>query len=276
MLLLFRTLIILSLVAIISNTAITQQLATPILPGTLPLDRQLGLLIGFGSNYQSGEFLVECDDCIFDKGTGFGFAIGALYENEVFTDILIGGQVLYDIMNITSTYREREPINFRIEDTDEFETVPVLFRHKGEVDVSYLTITPYIKWTPAHFFFIKMGLSGSFVTTANIKHTQELLDKKILLSNGETATINFGDGTGNTRTIQDNKLPQLNSFQLSFTPAIAFNFRLSHRLFFSPEFQYNLPFNNISEYGKDFKINSWRFLIEFRYSLKEDRIKYVH
>lgn len=276
MILLLRITIIISTIFFTFNLALSQQLASPISPGELPLDKQLGILIGFGSNFQSGEFYVECDDCIFENGNGFGFTLGALYEQELFETLYLGGQLLYDNMNITSTYREREPIPFRIEGTDEFESVPVLFRHKGEVKVSYFTIAPYIKWSTADFFFLKLALNGSFVINANLKHTQELLDKKVLLSNGETATISFADGSGNTRTLQDEKLPQLNSFQLYFSPAIAFNFRLSHRLYFSPEFQYNLPLNNISEFGNAFKINSWRFLIEFRYSLKENRVSYIH
>ncbi len=275
MLLLFKTLIIILSILFTYSLSFSQQLASPIAPGELPPDKQIGILVGFGSNFQSGEFYVECDDCIFDKGNGFGFTIGALYEHEIFESLYLGAQVLFDIMDITSTYRERESIKFKIEGTDDYETVPVLFRHIGEVDLSYFTLAPYIKWSTADFLYFKFALNGSFVINANIKHSQELLDKKALLSNGETATISFGTGKGNTLTLQDEKLPQLNSFQLYLSSAIAFNFRLSHRLFFSPEFQYNIPMNNISEYGKNFKINSWRFLIEIRYSLKEDRISYI-
>jgi hypothetical protein len=162
---------------------------------------------------------------------------------------------------------ERESIEFTSQQDGRKENVNVLFRHKSDVGVSYLTFMPFLKYIPAKFMFLRLGFGASFVLNSSLYHTKELLDETAKLSTGEIVQIEFEGIDGKVATIEDGDFPQVNSMQFSLEPAIGLTFPLGKKLNFSPIFQYSVPLTKFSENGTDVKLSSWRIMLEFRYDI---------
>lgn len=271
--LLFKILLLFIISQIYTQNLFSQKFASPLEPQEKPLVRHLGLYAGIGPNWQSGEYYVNCTDCIFEGGTGLLWTIGAMYEQEIAEGFRLGIMAGYENINQVSSFQEVEMIDFTIEGTGEIESYAVKFRHEATVDVGYLTFNPFIKWLPTEFFFLRLGLTGAIPMNPHLNHTQELLDKYIILSNGDTATVDFGDGQSKKITLEDGEFPNVNSFQLFIAPALGFEFQLSKTTFLSPVFQFNMPMTDFSSKGDAYRIWSWRFMAELRFALQKDKLQ---
>ncbi len=266
--LLFLTLTTSLLIAITTISASGQQLASPLNPEKYPFDNEIGIVFGLGGNIQSGVFTSSCD-CSFENGKKFGYTFGALYEYEIMQTIELGAAALIDYRGVESDYGERENIIVTSQIDGKKENVAVDFSNIGEVDLTYFSFVPYAKWNPFRFMFLRMGLNISFPISTNIKHTKILESRTAKLSSGEIVSIELPDGNGDTQIIQDEEMPEVNSTYLSLDPAIGFTFYLSDKISFSPVFQYSIPLSNVSEIGSDFKVSTWRIMMEFKYSLTD-------
>lgn len=248
------------------NISLSQKIATPIQPEIGPAQQEIGIIVGLGSNVQSGLFRTECP-CDFDNGTRFGFLFGLFYENDITKNLQWGISGFYDYKGITASYLERELTAVTSQTTGKTENIRLLWRHKADADFSYITVMPSLKWSPASFFFIKLGLGASFIAGNNVKHSKELLENTVLLSTGELVKVEVPNSDNNTIVIQDSKFPQVNSFQLSLDPIIGFNIPISKYFYLSPAFHYSLPLTKIINDG-DFKISSFHFWLEFKIPLR--------
>ncbi|OGU12402.1 MAG: hypothetical protein A2X61_04575 [Ignavibacteria bacterium GWB2_35_12] len=239
---------------------------TPLLP-TEQIKTEVGVFIGLGGNSQSGIFITDTCKCEFDKGRGFGFTIGGLYESEIIRRLRWGGALAFDIRSFWASYRENESIEFFSEQVGRKVNVPVHFRHKAESQVFYLTFMPYLKYVPSKFIFFRFGFGGSFVLGAGLKHTKEILDETARLSTGEIVKIEYEKIGGKIATVEDGDFPAANSMQFSLEPAIGFTFPFGKKINFSPLFQYSIPLTKFSENGTDVKLSAWRIMLEFRYDI---------
>ncbi len=257
--LLLRFGLIIIIFLVFTKNADSQKIATPLEPEISAPIQEIGLILGLGANFQSGTFLVECEDCFFENGTGFGFNVGVVYEVEFIEKFRFGSYAAYNNMSIESTYREREAI-----DVEDLGKVPIWFRHFGKAKFSYLDIVPYLKWKPANFFFLRAGAGISYVLGSNLTHTQKALDDKVF-HQGQWYNVNIVNSDDNTVVNEDHSFPEVNKLQLAFKPAIGFNFDLGNWFYLSPVFEYSIPFSSPSEQGIDFRINSWRITFELRH-----------
>jgi hypothetical protein len=265
--LLFFAFIVSAFIAI-SSIANAQQLATPLKPEEYPFDNEIGIVFGLGGNIQSGIFSSSCD-CDFENGTKFGYTFGALYEYEIMQTLELGAAALFDYRGVESEYQEIENVPVTSQQSGLSERVNVLFTNKGEADLNYFSLVPYLKWNPFRFMFVRLGLNAAFPISTNIKHTKILETKTAKLSTGEIVSIELPDGDGNQQIIQDEEMPEVNSPILALDPAIGFTIHLSDKVSFAPVFQYSIPLSNIAEIGSDFKVSSWRILFEFKYSITD-------
>lgn len=245
-----------------------QTLATPLNPEEYPYESELGIIIGFGGNTQSGIFSSSCD-CDFENGSKFGYTLGAFYEFEFIESLEFGLAGLYDYRGVESEYEELENVKVISQGSGNEEEVRIKFTNIGEADVSYFSLVPYLKWMPFRVMFLKTGLNFGFPLSSNIKHAKVLETKTARLSSGEIVSVELPDGDGDTQVIQDEEMPELNSMYLSIDPAIGFNFRFSEDFAFSPYFQYSIPLSNVSSIGSDFKVSTWRIMFEFKYTLTD-------
>ncbi|MFP4527745.1 MAG: hypothetical protein ACLFQX_04280 [Candidatus Kapaibacterium sp.] len=266
-----RLLFILLAVAFISTgqNARAQKISSPLNPVKGPEPEQAGLVVGFGQNYQSGSFLVECEDCLFEGGVGFGWTFGGIYEKQFTEGLRYGAMLMLEGKGIESTFQEHEPVEVNSEATGQPETVNILFRHTGEVSATALTALPFVKWAPSDYFFVKLGPTFSYVMSAGIKHTKELMQETVRLSTGEVYDLSGVDGS-NSMVVEDGDFPEVNALQIGLSPMVGLNIPASEDVFLSFVYQHVVPLNNFSEYGEDFKIGSWRILFELRFRLNED------
>jgi hypothetical protein len=257
-----------STLMVFSSIANAQQLASPLNPEEYPFDNEIGIVFGIGGNIQSGIFTSSCD-CDFENGTKFGYTLGALYEYEIFQTFELGAAALFDYRGVESEYQEIENVPVTSQQSGLSERVNVLFTNQGEADLTYFSLVPYVKWNPFRFMFVRLGFNVAFPISSNIKHTKILETKTVRLSTGEIAPIVLPDGDGNQQIIQDEEMPEVNSPYLSLDPAIGFTFFFSDKVSFSPVFQYSMPLSNVAEIGSNFKVSTWRILLEFKYSLTD-------
>jgi hypothetical protein len=261
------------LLSSISSAILAQeQLSTPLTPESGFKQKEIGLVLGLGSNIQSGIFLTECN-CSFDNGILTGLTAGLLYEHDFFAPLQYGAALLYNNRSVMASYQEIEKVGITSQTTNLTETHFISFRQKSDASFHYLTLMPYIKWTPADFFFVKIGLSASYLFSSHITQTKELLTKTLTMGNGEIVSASMLDAAGNpvagnSLVIEDRQFPQTKSISLSADPMIGFTFPLSANIFLSPVFQFSIPLTDVSGRGDSFRIYAWRVLAEFRWALR--------
>lgn len=241
---------------------LSQYIPTPLGPAKDKEPGYIGIIVGMGQNFQTGEFYVECPDCIFENGVGTGFTIGASYDRVLLPWLKYGIAAFYDYGGIKSSFLETELIPFELQNSGLKESIPVQFRHTASVDINSLIAMPYLKIEPTNFFFFRMGLGLSYIFSNNITHDKELLQKQATLSNGATVSIRIPNHDGYIVNIQDSQINGLTNFQLYLMPAIGFKLNFSPTTYLKPYFQFHLPLSDISDFGKDYRINQWRILLE--------------
>lgn len=266
--LLLKTLMIVIVASLsTANQAESQTMPSPIQPEQLYNYHQLGLVIGFGQNFQSGKYYVDCDDCVFEDGVKFGFTIGLNYEYNLSNMINIGVMGLFDDFGLKNSFVENEKLNVTSDDGSYNEIITVPFRHTAEAKFTTFSIMPHIKFHPVKFVFFDLGFSMGIPLSSNIKHEKELTKTTARLSNGAIVDIRI-EGTQETKVVlEDKEFPEVNKPQFSIVPMIGLNFIVNKKIFLRPFFMYRLPISNYSDKGEDFMINSWRIMFELSLKL---------
>ncbi len=244
-----------------------QDLSSPIEPAEIPKVTYLGFVFGVGQNFQSGKFFVDCENCEFENGVQTGITLGLTYKREINKFLNWGTMLLFDTYNLESKFRETEIFKYEFAVDQDAVNIPIEFRHTATADFSMLSLNPFIEVTPASFFFARLGFNAGFVVGANINHQKELLTRKAKLENGVTVDIKLADSKGTVEVVEDGEFPEVNSFQMSLTPMIGFIIPFSKSVIFSPYYLHRIPLNKMSEFGEDFKINSYRIMFELSFKL---------
>ncbi len=262
----------------------------PLTPGGFPLLEDMGVFAGVGGSFQSGTFYTACP-CDFIDGTGFNYYFGLLYEKEWFPGFRYGADLIYKNNSLSSSYIEIEPVTAKstvIENKEEM--IPVTTRHTADFSISYLSFQPYLKYYPFKGFYFKLGFAASMPIGSSITHTQELLQRTVLMSTGEIGIVYLTDKSGNITndtkvTISDSEYPKLNTIQLGLVPAFGFDIYLSKKSALSPSFRFYIPLTSISQYSNppsyaspvtDFSIFSWSLRLEYRHTLlSNERLRLI-
>lgn len=238
---------------------------SPLGPGKGRKQSEIGLSIGVGPNWQSGEFFATCDCPSFKDGSGFVFSPNLFYQRDI-TDVFQWGAMLgLTFQNTTSSYKERELLTFENQTGEKFTNVPVLFREQMDLKFNQLNFMPYITFSPFEFAFLRLGVQTGLPLVASSKHTKELLENRVRLDNGETIALTIGNG--NQVVLEDGKIDNVSSLTFSLVPALGFNFSISGNVFLGITYSFYIPLNNYSERGKDFKLNYWLISLDLKYAL---------
>jgi len=265
----------LTVIVLCSPEIFSQKFASPIHPGTEERNKIVGVLMGFGQNMQNGNSIsyVNCDSCEFMNGLDFGYTVGVTYEEQlsantesIFRYFNLGGLLHLSNRNITSSYRERTPQYFPEYDI----TFPLMFRHTNKTSITTAGLMPFVRFNPFKYVFVKLGFDFSYVLNNNVRHDIELLDRRKTLPNGEVVDVFIPTANPNrktySRTVQDSEIKDINNLQMSLVPAIGGNIYFTDKLFITPSFYYFKSLNNMSEFGKDFRIDAWRLNVELKYN----------
>jgi len=263
---------VLSLIIMCFTTQLSAQqgkFATPLQPEDDQTQREIGLFVGIGPNFQMGSFRTQCDCPDFENGTGFGWNTGVLYEQDINSDFQFGAALGINSLDITSSYQYNKERAFTstITGFPVTDTVPILFEQEAQASFLNFTAMPYLKWSAADFFFARFGIEAGFNITSNIKQTEEILQKTVKIpSTGEIVTVSFADGSS-VSVAEDGEFPNVITPQINLVPAVGFNLKLAKNIFLSPVFSFSYPLTNMSDNGNNFSINNLRFIAELRWAL---------
>ena len=254
------------------------EFSTPLGPANKEKEHILGILLGFGQNMQNGIMYVDCEDCQFENGVGFGYTFGFLYERQIarnddapfLSNVFYGAILHLSNRNVSASYREIRNTEFNEYDAN----IPLLYRQKNEINIMNVGLTPYISYLPLKYVFIRLGLDGSVVFNANTKHTTELLDRRKTMPNDEIVDVYIGNNRKTySLVLQDSPIKDIKRIQLGLMPMLGGNIYFSDKFIISPSFSYYIPFQNLIDKG-DLSIHSWRLNFEFKYNLATDERTY--
>lgn len=239
--------------------------SNPLTAGVRKEPPRIGILFGLGQNYQSGTGYVACDSCEFTNGVKFGYTLGLTYENSIIPEELLWGvNLLYDYMGVSSTFQEISAINYKDENSNRTYSIPGKIEHTAEYDYSYLSAMPYITWSPFYPMFLKLGAPIGINLTANVKHTGTLIDKKATLPTGEVVNLYFNETKSDLIEYENAEIKDKTSLVFGLAPAIGFDFKTSQSTFLSIYYMQRIGLNPSSDFGKDFTLNYWRIMFEFK------------
>ncbi|MFA5513003.1 MAG: hypothetical protein WC313_11200 [Candidatus Kapaibacterium sp.] len=242
-------------------------ISTPLRPAKEKVPTYIGFIAGMGQNFQSGEYYVDCADCIFENGVKAGYTIGIVYDRLIGSGFKYGIAGMLDFSGLSNSFIETELVSFELPGTGVNENIPVRFRHTSDISYSQIIGMPYIKYEPASFFFVRIGLGASYIFGSSLVHDKELIQHQARLSNGMLVSITI-PGTNDTKVnIQDSEIRDLNNFQIYLMPAIGFKINFSETTYLQPTLQYNIAMSDLSNQGKDFRIHQWRLLFELGFRL---------
>ncbi|NLO18437.1 MAG: hypothetical protein GX121_00920 [Ignavibacteria bacterium] len=237
--------------------------ADPLTPTQEAKEGDYGILVGLGTNFQTGDFYTyKSCNCVFSDGSKLGYSFGAFYQKEFAKSLKWGAMLLYENKSINSSYRAKEIDVVSSQLTNKSENLPLEYRYKAESQIAMVSVLPYLDISLLDFFVTRVGLSASTLAQAEFTHSKELLQNTARLSTGEVVKVSLKDVSGNSQIIDKAEFQDKNSLQFGAFAMLGANIRLSNNLYFSPVFQYSIPFTNISESGNSFKVHSWRFFAQ--------------
>jgi hypothetical protein len=276
MYLLLKRFLYISLVAILaSNNGFSQQKDSPLAPDKLPGQKEIGIVLGFGQNWQNGKISPTCETCIYENAQKFGYTIGLVYMADIFREMQWGAKLTYDNLSMQSSFRSKESVIIHDEVSDSYPYVNALFKFTGDFTFSALTLTPFVQYDINDFFFARLGFDALYVLNSNLTNTKELLQFKGISSAGDSVDIYIpnpldpdNSKAGLKSAVLENRaFSDLNKLQFYVDPMIGFNFNFDDYTFISTYFQMAFPLTNLSDKNGGFSINRWRLMLELRFAL---------
>jgi len=249
----------------------SQALSNPLDPIPYDLNKDfVGIFAGPGLNFQSGSYNVQCTSCEFSSGNGFGYTVGLLYESSLSVDFLLGAMVYYDYIGINSEYLLVSSRPYISPATGETELINIAFNQSAEASFATLSFAPYIKLYLFGKFYFRLGGAVGMPIQYNIIHNEKLAQRTAITKDGTVVEIEQLENS----ELENGEFPEVNSPIISILPALGFDFFHKDKLYGGLTFQQNIPLTPVSNFGKDFMINSWRVLFELRYDITVDNRKY--
>lgn len=231
--------------------------------------QNVGLMFGFGQNYSNGDHFVDCEDCLFNGGTGFGFTLGLFYEREATSWLWYGVLLRYDNLSIESKYIDNQVL--KAINSDKTFLVPI--EQKAVMDLSFFNITPYLSMKITDWFNLNLGLNTGFNISSNILHTHKPVNSTIQ----DPATGDFYEidtenpdptKTGKDKYIfMNSELPEIQSPYLTLYTNFAFPIEFANESKLIPSIGFDFPLGQISTFGNDFNIGTWRLYLSYSYPL---------
>lgn len=225
---------------------------------------EIGGYTGLSMNMQGGTLVTNCN-CEFQGGAGTGFVIGALFERLTRSRIVWGVSLGYENRSIEGRFREIEGVVQRAPASGAEYTVPLEFSNIANVNLGYLTATPYLKYTAFDALFVKAGGALSLCVASNLMHTKVLMSDTVRFPNGEQASVSLPDANGgNSVVLQNGPIAGMQAFQFGIVLGGGFNIKPSKKMKISPVIQYVIPITSVSSSAGNFSSRALQLLVECR------------
>lgn len=259
---------------ILLQSAITlksQGLDSPIDPAKviIPTSQNIGLMLGLGQNYSNGDHFVDCDACLFNGGAGFGLTLGLFYEREATDWLWYGGLIRFDMLGIESKYIENESVFIPTNN----KTFVIPFEQTATTSLSYFNFTPYVSIKPFEWFNLNAGLNLGMNVSSSLKHIKKPVSNEIKDPvTGDIYEIDVINPdttkTGKDQyTLMDGKFPDLISPYMTLYLNFSFPIEFKNASKLIPSFGIDYPISNISNFGNNFNIGTWRIYLSYSYPL---------
>ena len=262
---------IILVIILLTYTSKSQKLNSPIDPvkNITPTSQNIGVLIGLGQNYANGDHYVDCQECVFNGGVGFGLTLGAYYEREATNWLWYGGLIRFDILGIESKFIENESVE--VDNGNKNFIIP--FEQTASSSLNYFNFTPYVSFRPFSWFRLNTGLNVGLNISNNLQHTKKPLKNEVIdPTTGDVYEISVinPDSTktgSNKYELMNGKFPEINSpyMTLYFNFGFPITFKNDSQLI--PSLSFDYPISNVSNFGKNFNIGTWRLNLAFSYPL---------
>ncbi len=265
----FLSFIKFSIIFLLTSVVYSQDYETPspLGPGKAPLQRELGFIVGVGPSWQSGAFNAICECPTFEGGGGLSFSLGALYQQDFSKFFQWGGIVYYSLLTNNAVTKHQEPVILEDKNGGSYP-VMVQFQEELEQSFDFLFLAPFLNFTFADLFFLRLAGNFGFPLNSKVMHTKEIMQSKIRLNNGEVVDIKLEDGTSK-RVIENAKLSNLTSPLVYFSPTVGVFFPVGLNTYIAGALQWNLPLTTVASRGENFKLNSWQVFIELSFALSK-------
>lgn len=245
-----------------------EEAPSPLGPGAPKTQREIGILVGLGPTWQSGEFFPSCDCPNFTDGGKINLFGGLLYQQDFTSFFQWGGILGYQLLSSTASFQQKELVPFISESGRDTFNASVNFRQQAKTSFNYISLIPFINLTPFDFAFFRIGVNIAFPISSNILHTKELLDKTVRLENGEIVTLYLPGTNSTTATIEDGNIENLTSPSISLLPSVGFLFNLGINVFAGLSYTQGISLTTNTGRGKNYRLNYWLISLELRVALQ--------
>lgn len=223
----------------------------------------IGLIVSGGQNIEFGKYFVECPDCEFEGGVGSGAMLGLYYQRGINNSFHYGLMLMFDWWNLNNTFYRTEFKSAKDVNTNqEIGPLDIEFQHDSDVELVTFSLAPYIKYQISDWFFLRGSIPIGFPLSSSLTHKKSLISR-VVVFNDETYNLEQIDD----ELLQDSEFPELNSPLYSLAMTMGFNIEMSERFSLNPSFYYRIGLNEVSSNGENFKINSWRIMLEFNVAI---------
>jgi len=231
--------------------------------------QDIGVMFGFGQNYSNGDHFVDCESCLFNGGVGFGTTLGLYYEREATSWLWYGLLIRYDNLGIESKYIDNQVL--KAKDSEKTFIVPI--EQKAVMDLSFVNFTPYASLRFTDWFRLNLGLNAGFNVSSNVLHTETPVNNSI--QDPETGDYYELEVTNPDQSktgkdvyvFMDSELPEMQSPYLTLYTNFAFPIEFENESKLIPSIGFDFPLGQISTFGNDFSIGTWRIFLSYSYPL---------
>lgn len=237
----------------------------PLEPSKPSMPDEFGIIAAIGQNFSGGNITVECPECLFEDAVGTSFLLGFVYDYTLDNYFRIGAMASFLNKSVTSSYTEIENHSILSDVTKKYMDVPLTFNHEYVSDIMYFAVSPYVKFYPMSFIYIKTSFDIGFNIKGHYVHNKILTDKNIQLPDGQVAELKTDKSEISNKNIEN-----LNSTMFSISPSLGFDFKFAGNVYMSPFFMYNIMLTPVSNSNEKYNINSWYLGFELRYRLNQN------
>ncbi|MFA6571211.1 MAG: OmpA family protein [Bacteroidota bacterium] len=201
----------------------------------------LGGFAGLNYNIHSAHFkeLPPVPNCctMFDGGTGWGFAVGGLFDYPLSRALSLSARIGYSTLNAKLLVHNTN-IGYTIEN-DTLETVvPIAVDHTIDSKIAVISLEPLVNYRFYNNFIGTAGLRLSYVSTAKFSQKEEII------SPDEAFFLNSRSKVQNEYNNLD--IPDAKSFLAFGVIGLGYELPIGRNTFLIPEVLFYIPFMDIS------------------------------
>ncbi len=219
---------------------------------------RFGVYGGYNINFHTADFraLPGVPNCCpnYERGTGGGVALGALYEIAVSNKFWVTVRGGYSVLDATLIREEFVPA-IRLSDGHYFADAAI--EHRIKAQLSTIGIEPLITFNPIGGLRFHTGVEVASLSAINYDQIEEMTVEGLV----------FKENMRRTRNEFSGEMPNRNKIQaaLVFGTSIELPINKNRSMFIVPEAMFHIGFSNLTQ-DVSWKANSFRIGLALKYA----------